>query len=346
MASPSSRPVRATPDGQAYLDLQNRARREGVPTEDLFVLYVLERFLWRLSRSRYADSFVLKGGLLLAAFNARRTTADADLLARNVRNDAGEAVARIAEICSLEDGAIGGADGVRYDTSTVRSAVIRETAHYAGYRVRMQAHVARARPILSVDVNFGDPVVPGPRRIPYQALRPGMEPFEVLSYPVETILAEKLCTAVELGDANTRIRDYLDIWRLIRNDGLDVAAIRPALEATAAFRGRALEPLSGAITTLASRRQRDYEALRRKRGLETAELPETLEEIVADVSSFADPVLGGELQVAQWMPKERRWSSAIAEWETRSLQGRRRPGSTRAGQPQSRLTSREHGRRQ
>lgn len=92
MPSPASRPVRATPDGRAYLDLQNRARREGAPTEDLFVLYVLERFLWRLSRSRYADSFVLKGGLLLAAFNARRTTADADLLARNVRNDAAAAV--------------------------------------------------------------------------------------------------------------------------------------------------------------------------------------------------------------------------------------------------------------
>lgn len=103
---------------------------------------------------------MLKGGLLLAAFNARRTTADADLLARNVRNDGAEAVARIVEICSLEDGATGGGDGVRYDTSTVRRAVIRGTANYAGCRVRMQAQVARARPILSIDVNFGDPVVP------------------------------------------------------------------------------------------------------------------------------------------------------------------------------------------
>lgn len=308
MLSPSSRPVRATPDGRAYLDLQNRARREGAPTEDLFVLYVLERFLWRLSRSRYADSFVLKGGLLLAAFNARRTTADADLLARDVRNDAAEAVARIVEICSLEDGDTGGSDGVRYDTSTIRSAVIRETAHYAGYRVRMQAHVARARPTLSIDVNFGDPVVPGPRRIPYQALRSGMEPFDVLSYPVETILAEKLCTAVELGDANTRVRDYVDIWRLIRSQGPNAVAMRAAVEATAAFRGQALEPLSGVIATLASRRQRDYEALRRRRGLEAVGMPETLEEVVNDVSSFADPVLGGELQGARWIPEEKRWT--------------------------------------
>lgn len=308
MPSSSSRPVRATPDGQAYLDLQNRARREGAPTEDLFVLYVLERFLWRLSRSRYADSFVLKGGLLLAAFNARRTTADADLLARHISNDPAEATARIVEICSLEDGATGGSDGVRYDTSTVRSAVIREAAHSAGYRVRMQAHVARARPILSIDVNFGDPVVPGPCRISYQPLRPAMEPFEVVGYPVETILAEKLCTAVQLGDANTRVRDYVDIWRLIGHEGFDADAVRSALEATAAFRGQALEPLSGAITTFGSRRQRDYEALRRKRGLEAGGLPETLEEVVRGVSSFADPLLCGELEGAHWMPEESRWS--------------------------------------
>lgn len=147
---------------------------------------------------------------------------------------------RIVEICGLDDGSTGGADGVRYDTSTVRGAVIRETAHYAGYRVRMQAHVARARPIMSIDVNCGDPVVPGPRRISHQGLRPGMEPFMVLSYPVETIIAEKLCNAVQLGDANTRVRDYLDIWRLIRNEGLDAAAMRSALEATAAFRGQDL----------------------------------------------------------------------------------------------------------
>jgi hypothetical protein len=81
------RPTRADAAGRAYLDLQNRARREGRPTQELLVLYALERFLARLSASPYADQFILKGGLLLAALDARRPTVDADFLARRLSND-------------------------------------------------------------------------------------------------------------------------------------------------------------------------------------------------------------------------------------------------------------------
>jgi hypothetical protein len=80
-----SRPTRDTPAGRAYLDLQNRARREGRGTQELLTLYVVERWLARLGTSRYADQFILKGGMLLAAFDARRPTADADALARTSR---------------------------------------------------------------------------------------------------------------------------------------------------------------------------------------------------------------------------------------------------------------------
>jgi hypothetical protein len=80
-----SRPTRDTPAGRAYLDLQNRARAEARRTQELLVLYVVERWLARLSASPYADQFVLKGGMLLAAFDARRPTADADTFARNFR---------------------------------------------------------------------------------------------------------------------------------------------------------------------------------------------------------------------------------------------------------------------
>jgi len=76
-----SRPTHGTPSGAAYLDLRNRARREGRGTQELLTLYVVERWLARLSASPYAERFVLKGGMLLAAFDARRPTADADALA-------------------------------------------------------------------------------------------------------------------------------------------------------------------------------------------------------------------------------------------------------------------------
>jgi len=93
-----SRPTRADAGGQAYLDLQNRARREGRPTQELLVLYALERFLARLAASPHPGAFVLKGGMLLAAFDARRATVDADLLATGFPNDEDAARSRVREV--------------------------------------------------------------------------------------------------------------------------------------------------------------------------------------------------------------------------------------------------------
>lgn len=93
-----TRPTRQSPAGRAYLDLQNRARREGRGTQQLLTLYVVERWLARLSASPYAEKFVLKGGMLLAAYGARRPTADADALARDIANDQDTVVARIVEV--------------------------------------------------------------------------------------------------------------------------------------------------------------------------------------------------------------------------------------------------------
>lgn len=93
-----SRPTRSTAAGRAYLDLQRRARAEGRPTQELLTLYVVERWLARLAHSPYAEQFVLKGGILLAVFDARRPTADVDALARNFANDEATVVARIVAI--------------------------------------------------------------------------------------------------------------------------------------------------------------------------------------------------------------------------------------------------------
>jgi len=93
-----TQPTRQTPAGRAYLDLQNRARHEGRSTQELLTLYVVERWLARLSASPYAEQFVLKGGMLLAAYDARRPTADVDALARHIANDQDAVVARITEV--------------------------------------------------------------------------------------------------------------------------------------------------------------------------------------------------------------------------------------------------------
>jgi hypothetical protein len=105
-----SRPTRATAAGRAYLDLQRLARAERRGTQELLTLYVVERWLARLAVSPYASQFILKGGMLLAAFNARRPTADVDTLATAMANDDAVVVSRIVEIAGqpMPD------DGVKY----------------------------------------------------------------------------------------------------------------------------------------------------------------------------------------------------------------------------------------
>lgn len=154
-----NRPTKATPAGLAYLDLQNRARRDRRSTQELLTLYVLERWLARLAESRHVGKFVLKGGVLLAVFEARRPTVDADLLARNLPNDEASVVARVTEIAEL---VIDPDDGVRFLTGTTVARTIRDDDLYSGIRVGMDCELSTANVKLWLDVNFGDPVTPAP----------------------------------------------------------------------------------------------------------------------------------------------------------------------------------------
>jgi hypothetical protein len=201
-------PSRADASGRAYLDLQHRARLESRGTQELLTLYVVERWLARLSHSTYADNFVLKGGMLLAAYGQRRPTADADTLARFIDNDAATLAIRVADIAALPDQE----DGVEFLPETMTSRVIRNNAAYSGIRVSMHARIATATIVFRIDINTGDPITPAPDIVELPALRPGFSPIRVLGYPVETILAEKIATAIDLGEANTRVRDYVDIY--------------------------------------------------------------------------------------------------------------------------------------
>jgi len=164
-----TRPTRADAAGRAYLDLQNRARREHRPTQTLLVMYVLERFLARLAAGPHADRFVLKGGMLLATWGARRATTDADLLAQGVTMTQDEVLTRVLDIAST---APPDEDGVTFDTDTATARTIRDDSLYGGVRVTMHAHVAAARVKLQLDISTGDPVVPAPQRIDYPSLRP------------------------------------------------------------------------------------------------------------------------------------------------------------------------------
>ncbi|TCP53062.1 nucleotidyltransferase AbiEii toxin of type IV toxin-antitoxin system [Tamaricihabitans halophyticus] len=299
----TGRPTKQSSAGRAYLDLQNRARRERRGTQELLTMYVVERWLARLSRSAFVDDFVLKGGMLLAAFGNRRPTVDADALARNLSADEETVAARVAEIAALPDLD----DGVEFLPDTVTTSVIRDEALYAGVRVTLTARLATAQVKLRLDINFGDPVTPAPQMIELPALRPDTVAVRVWGYPVESVLAEKITTAIGLGPASTRVRDWADIYTLIGTRKIDGATARAALESTAAFRGTTLIPLSRTVGELVELRNSTYTAYRRNLGPDGEPLPERFGDTVAAVIDFADPLLSIADLAGCWNPESHQW---------------------------------------
>lgn len=282
-----TRPTRQTESGRAYLDLQNQARRQQRPTQELLTLYALERWLARLEASAYAGDFVLKGGMLLAALGARRTTVDADLLGRGVPNDEQSIAKVVADIARTQ---LTPDDGVRFDTGTIQTQVIRESDHYSGVRASLTAHLGSAQLSVRLDVNFGDPVIPEPRAILLPSLRPSLPAVSVLGYPLETVLAEKLCTALALGAANTRIRDYADVYTLITRHPVRFEAFRRAFAATARYRNVPSQPFAEAVSGFTVLRSGAYRTYRAKLAEQGEHLPPDLDTLVDLIARFMAPL--------------------------------------------------------
>ncbi|MGI8336376.1 nucleotidyl transferase AbiEii/AbiGii toxin family protein [Actinomadura scrupuli] len=296
-------PSRDTTAGRVYNDLRNLARRTGRLTDEVMVDYVLERFLYRMSISPSGGRhFVLKGGLLLAQFGARRMTRDIDILGRSLSGEEPEIISRIAGIAATEVD-----DGVIFDAGTLRTVPIREDEEYHGLRLSMVATIARARLKLQLDVSFGDPVTPDPVLIDYQQ-QLVEESFQLLGYPIATVIAEKLSTAVALGGLNTRDRDYADLYRLLTLNDLDGREVTAALAATTAHRGIPLQRLSPLIGGLAERRQASYRAWLRRQGRAAGGYPKRFGAVLDLVVAFADPLLDGRVDKLRWFAGLDTWS--------------------------------------
>lgn len=160
------KPTHADLAGSRYLELQRLARAQKRTTAELLQLYVLESFLRRLSHSRHAEKLVLKGGMLLAAFDLRRATRDVDLLALQIDNDPATVESLVVEIAAVDID-----DGTSFLLDTITAETIREDDIYPGVCAVLEARLATARITFSVDINVGDPVVPAPLRTPIPVLR-------------------------------------------------------------------------------------------------------------------------------------------------------------------------------
>ena len=291
---------RGTAGGRAYLDLQRLARDLGRPTDELLRGYVLERFLWRVASSRYRDQLILKGGMLMAILAQRRPTADVDMLANAIPNELEHVSDIVAEITRIPS-----SDGVTYQPDQATVSTIRDDATYPGVRVRVPAQIDRAKALLRVDINFGDPVTPGPVVVEY----PGLlgERFDVVGYPVETVLAEKVVTMLDRGELTTRERDFADVYLVTAS--LDVAggALTAAIDATIVYRGTDRQPIRAAVGGLAGHRQSNWSAYIATAGIEGL-VPEGFDTVIDAVARFADPVVARSVQDKVWVARTRRWT--------------------------------------
>jgi Nucleotidyl transferase AbiEii toxin, Type IV TA system len=234
--------------------------------------YGLERLLYRLSISTHAANYLLKGALLFSLWydQPHRPTRDVDLLGYGA-DDIDTAVSAFREICQIVV-----EDGIAFDSASVNGAAIRKDAGYGGVRIDLQATLDGARIVLQVDIGFGDAVTPAPESVRYPVLLEDMPAPQLRSYPKYTVVAEKLHAVCLLGMANTRMKDYFDLWVLLSEDALDAALLRRAVEATFARRQLPLPSntpagLSEAFVQDAAK-QKQWAAFLKKNRLEALDL--------------------------------------------------------------------------
>ena len=212
--------------------LNNRAKQTGDVYQTVLTSFCFERFLYRLGKSEASERFVLKGAMLLRVWSDRpyRATRDLDLLRKG--DGSFEAIrADIRMICGVPVEP----DGVSFDADAVELEAIRAEDEYAAVRVTLPAHCGTAHLMLQIDLGFGDAVWPAPKSCSYPTLLDFPAP-EVFAYPREAVVAEKLEALVVLGDRNSRIKDFFDLYHLATRFEFDRADLAEAVRRTFARR--------------------------------------------------------------------------------------------------------------
>ena len=280
----TQRPTHETVAGTRYLALRRMARGLGRPTAELLQIHMLEGFLARLARSPHRDRLVLKGGMLLAAFELRRPTRDVDLLALRTDNDQ-EAIREIIRDITAAD--LG--DGLVFHLDTISSTLIRDEDSYPGIRVRVGATLSTAKLVFQADVNVGDPVVPSPVRTALPTLL-GDQKLELLAYPEEMVVAEKLVTALQRGRANTRWRDFADLVLLLGSTDIAPSSLAAAVREVARHRRTPVRTLADALEGMAEEAQPRWTAWWSRQGLE-GRVPAEFAEVLSILDAATREVL-------------------------------------------------------
>ena len=254
--------------------------------------YGLERFLYRVSVSPHRDSFVLKGALLLQVWTGEtyRPTRDLDLLGKGMSNLSYQKI--FSDVCSqdVEN------DGLSFLSETIRAERIRDEEAYEGVRVLLEARLGNVRIALQIDVGFGDAIVPAPEELEFPTLLKSPAP-KLKAYSKESVVAEKFEAIVKLGMANSRMKDFYDLWVLAQRFQFESSILAAAIQATFATRKTVL-PISLPLALQMDfyklpSKQTQWKAFLRKSGLNA---DSSLEESILVIRRFVMSVVEGILK--------------------------------------------------
>lgn len=262
--------------------LFNKAHATNRPFNEILQYYAIERFLYRVSKSSYSDSFILKGALMFLAWGASvyRPTRDIDFLGFTT-NDLEAVVGIIQEVCVQEVEP----DGLTFDRFTVQSERIKEDADYEGVRVNLTGYLGKAKIPLQIDIGFADVVSPAPIMLKYPTILQMPAPH-LRGYPPESVVAEKLQALVFLGNVNSRMKDFYDLWVLAEHFEFDGRKLQQAIIATFRRRNTMLprETPVGLSDAFAAENQAQWQAFLQRTHIEPE--PKSLSEVIQILNRF------------------------------------------------------------
>jgi predicted nucleotidyltransferase component of viral defense system len=267
--------------------LLSKARETNRPFSELLQYFATERFLYRLSKSSYADNFILKGALMLTVWEAplTRPTMDIDFLGR-IENSVETLVRVTRGICQQEVEP----DGIVFDVSDMDAERIAEDADYEGIRIRFRGSLDTARFVIQLDIGFGDIIVPSPESMNYPTILDLPAP-RLRGYSKEATIAEKFEAIVKLGILNSRMKDFFDIWLISCQFDFDGSILAKAITKTFSTRGTKIpaEPLAltDAFAKDATKATQWRGFVRRNR---LSEAPKDLTEVIESISAFHKPI--------------------------------------------------------
>ncbi|HEY5592975.1 MAG TPA: nucleotidyl transferase AbiEii/AbiGii toxin family protein [Paludibacter sp.] len=214
--------------------LLNLAKKEGIDFQLIIIRFLHERLLYRLSVSDYSQQFILKGGTFIYAMQGlkSRPTIDVDLLGTQISNDIEVLCEVFREICTVQS-----EDEVVFNPESVVGEFITQQDKYNGVRLYIDATFHTIRQRLQIDVGFGDIVFPVVQALEYPILLDDMQVPVIQAYSKETVIAEKFQAMIELSVANSRMKDFYDVYKLLADNKFDNDTLEDAIKATFENRG-------------------------------------------------------------------------------------------------------------